>query len=113
MKYDVVLVFHKTTNLMPFFEGKSEALTGYIRQDDPMCNERKARIEKRYSDPRNVRLLLLVRYDGPFTFCKIKCPINPLPVKGEFAAPSLNAVKYFLMDNGWAETEAIPDFMLD
>ena len=101
MKYDCVVVFHKCANLMPYFKARQDCVN-----------------EKRYASERLVRLILLVRYErdqntGKFkTMCRIRCPINPFPVKGEFEAPSMNAVKYSLINLGWVETEAIAGFML-
>ena len=65
-----------------------------------------------------MRLILLVRYErNPLNnrmriICKIHCPVNPLPVRGEFETPSLNAVVDFLKKNGWRETESLTNNLL-
>lgn len=107
MNYDCVVVFHKCANLMPYFRANV----------CPTLNPKNyLEAEHRYIKERPVRLILLVRYENNNgrlkTFCKIKCPINPFPVKGEFEAPSMNAVKHSLINLGWIETEAIAGFML-
>lgn len=61
-----------------------------------------------YEKEREISLFLMVRYvDGNRCMCKIKCPINPLPIKGEFEAPSLGAVERFLSQNGWRFNQKI------
>ena len=57
-----------------------------------------------------VGLVLLVRKDGNGTHCRIKCPANPLPVKGEFLAPGLEPVLRFLSRDGWQVEHSV---MLD
>lgn len=52
--------------------------------------------------------LLLVRFDGNKHYCKIKCPINPIPVKGEFETPSLGCIQKFLNNDGWRMERKIP-----
>jgi hypothetical protein len=117
MKYDCVLVFHKCANLKPYFEAKVSPTEQRFGGNMEYSKEY-SRLERHYERERCVRLILLARYAyNPETrehkvFCKIKCPINPFPVKGEFEAPSLNAVKYSLINLGWVETEAIAGFML-
>lgn len=54
-----------------------------------------------YARTREVQLILLVRYEKGKIFAKIKCPINPLPVRGEFEIPSVKAITKFLVNNGW------------
>lgn len=57
-----------------------------------------------YNEPRDIQLILLIRYEDRHKFAKIKCPINPLPVKGEFEIPSMEAIEEFLLKEGWTET---------
>lgn len=66
-----------------------------------------------YSRERNVQLVLWVRYDKCDTYCKISCPINPLPTKGEFKAASLSAVCKFLQDDGWVFVNNLPLSLMD
>ena len=120
MKYDCVLVFHKMSNLASYFAANEHKLVGHLNIDDRNYEACYDNIANRYAEhERLVRLILLVRYErdqntGKFkTMCRIRCPINPFPVKGEFEAPSMNAVKYSLINLGWVETEAIAGFMLE
>ena len=119
MNYDCVVVFHKMTNLASYFAANENKLVGHLNIDDRNYEAHYDNIADRYTEQqRNVRLILLVRYERDQTtgklktMCRIRCPINPFPVKGEFEAPSLNAVKYSLINLGWVETEAIAGFML-
>lgn len=101
MKYDVAIVFKKLTNLMPYYYGiadkaiSSGAIASFCAKERP------------------VNLVLLIRYEydrvagKDHTFCKVKCPINPLPVKGEFEVPSVNAIEHFLSDAGWTKTDVM------
>ena len=61
--------------------------------------------ESYYSVPRDIQLILLIRYENNKTYAKIKCPINPLPVRGEFEAPSFTAITDFLVNNDWTLKE--------
>lgn len=92
MKYQLVMTFIKRTNLLDFFD------------HNPADN-----LEHRehYAKERDVRLILMVRIDGQRTFCKIKCPINPLPVTGEFEVPNMGAIQHFLKSNGWKKHESL------
>lgn len=68
------------------------------------CGQPKKR-ESYYSEPRDIQLILLIRYENNKIYAKIKCPINPLPVRGEFEAPSLTAITDFLVNNDWTLKE--------
>ena len=63
-----------------------------------------------YAQERDVQLILLVRHETvqdahgdtiTKCYCKIKCPINPLPIKGEFEAVTAAAVNKLLKSLGW------------
>lgn len=63
-----------------------------------------------YAQERDVQLILLVRHETvqdahgdtiTKCYCKIKCPINPLPIKGEFEAVTVAAVDKLLKSLGW------------
>ena len=92
--YPVVYQFTKQDNLKQYAHGKNIYLNnaGYSY----------------YKQEKEISVFLMVRYvDGNRCMCKIKCPINPLPVKGEFEAPSLGAVERFLRQNGWRFNQKI------
>ena len=108
MEYSRAFIFHKETDLMPYFEAKKDAL-GY----DPQFPSHQ-RMKARYEQKRDVQLIALIRYDGvPGTvngrkvitgqkcMCRIKCPINPLPIKGEFEVASPYHICEFLRELGW------------
>lgn len=61
-----------------------------------------------YARERDVQLILLVRYEEGKCICRIKCPISPLPIKGEFEAPSIGAVSHTLQTMGWTYKEKLP-----
>lgn len=114
MDYNCAVVFHKKTNLMPYFEAN-------VNPTEPRFggnmeySERYAQIERRYGKERDVRLILLVRFEREHnvrTICKIHCPVSPLPVKGEFEAPSVRAITDFLTNNGWHKTEVLARHLL-
>ena len=67
-----------------------------------------------YARERDIQLVLWVRYDNNNdTYCKISCPINPLPIKGEFKAASLSSICEFLQDNGWVFVNNLPLTLMD
>ena len=106
MKYQIVMTFIKRTNLLEFFDHNTEecvALNGH----NPSCLHGKLAARERYAKERDVRLILMVRYDGKRTFCAIKCPINPLPVVGEFEVPNITVLQNFLKQDGWKQHESL------
>lgn len=92
-KYQVVTIYKKRSNLLAYYE------------QDAATNQHLPKAH--YEKERNVCLKLMTRREGSKLFCKIKCPINPLPVKGEFEAPNFNVLRRFLQANGWTECESI------
>lgn len=94
MDRKVIVTFVKCTNLMEF------------RRHIPTNNS--VVPESYYSKEQDVRLVVTERIteDGRI-FCRINCPINPLPVKGEFEIPSWGTLKRFLEANGWKQHEVI------
>ena len=97
-KYSVVFVCSKQADLMPYalnkYEGGIKELAQYPK------------LLEHYAMERRVTLMAMFRWESDakgnlYCRCKIKCPINPLPVKGEFEAASMNAVLGFLQENGW------------
>ena len=109
MEYCTVKIFTKRTNMRAWF------LANVCPTLRP---EHYAQMERHYDKERDVRLILLVRYERePLkntmrTICKIHCPVNPLPVKGEFEVPTFGVIKRYLNDNGWTEREHIPANLL-
>ena len=103
--YSVAYVFTKHTDLLQWFDvNYSTAIQeGYLETSLGFNQLRQS-----YAKPREVQLILLARFDGNKHYCKIKCPINPLPVKGEFEAPSLGCVQRWLVNNGWSFERKLP-----
>lgn len=93
--YNKAIIFYKQGNLLSWLQ----------HQDNIQVN---ARTTEMYSRPKAIRLILLVRYDSKGTHCKIKCPVNPLPLKGEFTVVNESLICKLLIDNGWIKTETIP-----
>lgn len=92
-KYTCAIIFTKRTNLSAYCNDKVYSKCGSDTNFEAM--------RKYYAKERDVQLILLTRYEKGKLMCRIKCPINPLPVKGEFEAPSLTSVEAFLYSNGW------------
>lgn len=111
MKYDCAVLFKKWTNLESYFDSHESK---FYR--DP---EKRDTIRAKYAENHMVNLVLLIRYEYDHMnaknriFCKVHCPINPLPVKGEFEAPSVNAVEHFLNKMGWDKTDVLTRDILE
>lgn len=97
MQYTRAFIFSKRTNLMPYF----------LANFGDISKERYDSLKKHYAAERDVQLILLARYDGGKMICRIKCPINPMPVRGEFTASSVYDVFAFLEKQGWAHQQTI------
>lgn len=91
-KYSVVYLYTKRTSMRDYCTDK------VLMPHQPEVRKRMAEM---YNREREVELLAMFRWEGDKCYCKIKCPINPMPVKGEFQAPSPRSVFIFLSDNGW------------
>lgn len=94
MQYSGVCIFHKHTNLLPYFYSK-------YHDGDFTSKERYDKCKARYEAERDVQLILLVRYEGGKMICRIKCPINPMPIRGEFVPSDILSVFEFLRQQGW------------
>ena len=96
--YSRAIIFTKHTDLMPWFQ------SNYHRFGTHGTTER---IREMYSRVRDVQLILLVRYENNKCICRIKCPINPLPIKGEFEAVNSHEVERLLKSFGWTVKERL------
>lgn len=98
--YGMAIIFTKRDNLLKWFSANDGfwALGTNAYQ--------RARAE--YATEREIQLILLVRYEEGKLICRIKCPINPLPIKGEFEAPTVGAVSHTLETMGWTYKEKLP-----
>ena len=110
MYYDRIIIFTKRGNMSEYFQ--TARVSG--RYNKTLYDDAKAR----HDAEREIQLIACVRYeDYPVStpkgiiqmskvFCRIKCPVNPLPVKGEFELPSLESLYSFLKANGWTVRQA-------
>lgn len=92
-KYTCAIIFTKRTNLSAYCNNKVYNKCGSDARFEAM--------RKYYARERDVQLILLTRYENRKLMCRIKCPINPLPIKGEFEVPSFIAIESYLCNNGW------------
>ena len=92
-KYTCATIFSKLTNLSAYCNNKVYEKCGSDTQFEAL--------RKHYAREREIELILMTRYESGKLMCKIKCPINPLPVKGEFEVPSYGVIEHYLRSNGW------------
>lgn len=106
--YSVAIIFTKHTNLLPWFEACYHDKLDLCRTSLGFNQ-----LRDQYARPRDVQLILLVRYDDDGRpICKIKCPISPLPIIGEFKVVSMGQITDLLRREGWAIKEKIPMSLL-
>ena len=107
-KYTMVYIYTKKGNLMEYFYAMQR------KCDNPAAAES---LRKMYEAEREIQLIAMFRWEhsgmGIKHFCKIKCPVNPMPVKGEFEIPSVGALIDFLKKNGWNYKRAIYPLMFE
>lgn len=110
-KYDRAIIFTKKGNLKE-----------YLYTDKVCYGMFSANLSDRtkayYEAEREIQLIALMRWetDGAKKskcFCRIKCPVNPLPVKGEFELPSVEVLRKFLHANGWTFKQNIYSGMFE
>ena len=82
--YHQAIIFTKRDNLVKYFLGK------------PSLSNKEY-----YAREREIKLILLVRFENGKCICRIKCPINPLPIKGEFQCVSTSEMSKLLTSMGW------------
>lgn len=82
--YHQAIIFTKRDNLVKYFWGKPD-----------LSNQ------EYYAREREIQLILLVRFENGKCICRIKCPINPLPIKGEFQCVSTSEMSKLLTSMGW------------
>ena len=92
--YHTAIIYTKHTNLMPWYNGQCDA------PRNPTAREY-------YSKDREVQLILLVRHEDGKCICRIKCPINPLPIKGDFQCVSTGEMSKLLKSMGWTYKEKV------
>lgn len=97
--YGMAIIFTKRDNLLKWFSAND---TFYAQGTDAYQRKRAV-----YAKEREIHLILLVRYEEGKPICRIKCPINPLPIKGEFEPVNVAAVQRLLVSLGWIFKEKI------
>lgn len=99
--YHTAIIYTKHTNLMPWLQ------SNYTKFGTHDTTEQAQRIREMYSKDREVQLILLVRHEDGKCICRIKCPINPLPIKGEFQCVSTGEMSKLLKSMGWTYKEKV------
>ena len=110
-KYAKAIIFTKKGNLHDYLYTDKVC----YRQFNANPSER---TRAYYEAEREIQLIALMRWetDGAKKskcFCRIKCPVNPLPVKGEFELPCVEALRKFLEANGWTFKQTIYSGMFE
>ena len=115
MHYDQIRIFTKKGNLIDYLH------TDKVSSRFPNVEH----AEQYYGKETEIQLIACVRWENfpvstrngivqrPKCFCKIKCPVNPLPIKGEFELPSLDSLHAFLKANGWSYHKTIYSWMFE
>lgn len=103
--YHTAIIYTKHTNLMPWLQ------SNYTKFGTHGTTEQVLRIREMYSKDRDVQLILLVRHEDGKCICRIKCPINPLPIKGEFQCVSTGEMSKLLKSMGWTYKEKVHSSM--
>ena len=99
--YHTAIIYTKHTNLMPWLQ------SNYTKFGTHGTTEQTLRIREMCSKDRDVQLILLVRHEDGKCICRIKCPINPLPIKGEFQCVSTGEMSKLLKSMGWTYKEKV------
>lgn len=96
--YHQAIIFTKRDNLSKWFDANCSK---FIVDGNMEYSEHFVRAEKLYAQERDIQLILLVRFENGKCICRIKCPINPLPIKGEFQCVSTGEMGKLLTSMGW------------
>ena len=101
-QYHTVYRFTKRDSLEKWF------LASRMKEGGP-CDSQTSR--DYYYKEREIQLMLLVRHEEGKCICRIKCPINPLPIKGEFQCVSTSEMTRLLSSMGWTYKEKVHSAM--
>lgn len=99
--YEMAIIYTKHTNLMPWLQSNYTKFSTHGTTEQVQC------IRAAYEKDRDVQLILLVRHEDGKCICRIKCPINPLPIKGEFQCVSTGEMSKLLKSMGWTYKEKV------
>lgn len=97
MEYTRAFIFTKRTNLLPWLDSNWHRFGIDVRRN----SEQWATLRAEYAIEREVQLVLLIRNERDGICARIKCPINPLPIKGEFQIASPGEMIQLLNSMGW------------
>lgn len=102
--YHTAIIYTKRDNLSKWFDinGYKYAQGANIEYSDTY-----QRMRAVYATEREIQLILLVRHEENKCICRIKCPINPLPIKGEFQCVSTSEMTKLLASMGWKYKEKL------
>ena len=100
--YHMAIIYSKRDNLLKWLNSR------YPKFRDA---QEASRIRTEYATEREIQLILLVRHEEGKRICRIKCPINPLPIKGEFQCVSTSEMTKLLTSMGWKYKEKIHSAM--
>ena len=96
--YHTAYIYTKYDNLSKWFDANRAK---FIVDGNMEYSKRFVRAEAHYAQERIVNLVILVRHEDGKCYCRIKCPINPLPIKGEFETTAAADVGRLIMSMGW------------
>lgn len=99
--YHTAIIYTKRDNLLKWLGRNYERFGTHGNPEDA------TRIRAEYATEREIQLILLVRHEEGKCICRIKCPINPLPIKGEFQCVSTSEMTELLASMGWKYKEKI------
>ena len=100
MEYTSIRVFIKDTNLSEYFSSNIEECASNHNMDLRSAEDMEC-LHKRYSKEQIVQLIAQFKFENGKIFCRIRCPINPLPVRGWFETPSVHVLTKSLISMGW------------
>lgn len=101
--YHTAIIYTKRDNLSKWLNSRYPE---YVDVEKEFAAEA-ARIRAEYATEREIQLILLVRHEDGKCICRIKCPINPLPIKGEFQCVSTGEMSKLLKSMGWTYKEKV------
>ena len=105
--YHTAIIYTKRDNLLKWLDHRYQE---YVDVEKEFAAEA-ARIRAEYATEREIQLILLVRHEEGKCICRIKCPINPLPIKGEFQCVSTSEMTRLLSSMGWTYKEKVRSAM--
>ena len=102
--YHTAIIYTKRDNLSKWFD-----INGYkyAQGANMEYSDTYQRMRAVYATEREIQLILLVRHEDGKCICRIKCPINPLPIKGEFQCVSTGEMSKLLKSMGWTYKEKV------